>query len=88
MSLGENSTTPHRNMIATPSSSMERVMQILMQIFVSSLQDSTAIRYGYDVYSFIKDDALKAIVPNRGGIPTDLQRVYSTAEGIPGHLSA
>lgn len=87
MSLGENSTTPHRNMIATPSSSMERVMQILMQIFVSSLQDSTAI-YGYDVYSFIKDDALKAIVPNRGGIPTDLQRIYSTAEGIPGHLSA
>lgn len=44
--------------------------------------------YGYDVYSFIKDDALKAIVPNRGGIPTDLQRIYSTAEGIPGHLSA
>lgn len=86
MSLGENSTTPHRNMIATPSSSMERVMRILMQSFVSSLQDSTA--YGYDVDSFTKDDAPKAIVPNRGGIPTDLQRIYSTAEGIPGHLSA
>lgn len=88
MSLGENSTTPHRNMIATPSSSMERVMQILMQIFVSSLQGKTVRPYGYDVCSFIKDDALKAIVPNRGGIPTDLQRIYSTAEGIPGHLSA